>query len=82
MRRHGFDMFSFLAGVFFLAVSVPLLFSDVDLTPYRGRWVVPGILLIAGLVMLGSGLPGAAGSESQRGLEAPPELLDEEASDF
>jgi hypothetical protein len=58
MKRHGFDMFSFLAGVFFLAVSVPLLFADVDLTPYRGRWIVPGILVIAGLVMLGAGWRG------------------------
>jgi hypothetical protein len=55
MKRHTFDSVSFLAGVILLALSVPFLFTDVRFRPAEGRWIVPGILIIAGVVMLGAG---------------------------
>ncbi len=55
MKRHTFDTVSFLAGVILLALSVPFLFTDVRFRPAEGRWIVPGILIIAGVVMLSAG---------------------------
>ena len=54
MKRHAFDPLSFVFGLLFVAVGVPLLFSESGLKALDGRWVFPAFLIIAGAIVLGS----------------------------
>jgi hypothetical protein len=54
VKRHDFDSVAFVFGLVFLAVGIPLLFSDSGLTFLEGRWVVPAFLIIAGTIVLAS----------------------------
>lgn len=52
MKRHPFDPVAFIFGMIFLAVGVPMAFSDRGLTLFEGRWIAPAVLIIAGVVVL------------------------------
>ena len=52
MNRHAFDPVAFIFGMIFLAVGVPMAFSDRGLTLFEGRWIAPAVLIIAGVVVL------------------------------
>ncbi len=80
MKRHRFDMVSFLAGVILLALSVPFLFSDVAFRPAQGRWIVPGILVIAGVVMLSAGRD-RDGAEVPARVDPDPAAFDDHVGD-
>ena len=54
MKQHPFDPVAFVFGLLFVAVGVPLLFSDSGLAALEGRWVFPAFLIIAGGIVLGS----------------------------
>jgi hypothetical protein len=54
MKQHPFDPVAFVFGLLFVAVGVPLLFSESGLTALEGRWVFPAFLIIAGGIVLGS----------------------------
>lgn len=53
MKRHAFDPFSFLAGLFFVTVAVVALTGgiSVDLS-FDIAWVLPALLIGAGVAML------------------------------
>jgi len=51
LRRHGFDVLSFVFGAVFLAASGLLSARDVDLYGPGLRWIAVG-----GLILLGAGL--------------------------
>ncbi len=69
MKRHPFDPVAFIFGLIFLAVGVPMAFSDRGLTLFEGRWIAPAVLIIAGVVVLLS-------TRSRRS-EVEPSLSDE-----
>ena len=52
MKRHPFDPVAFIFGMIFLAVGIPMAFSDSGLTLFEGRWVAPAVLIVAGVVVL------------------------------
>lgn len=52
MKRHAFDPVAFIFGMIFLAVGIPMAFSDRGLTLFEGRWVAPAVLIVAGVVVL------------------------------
>lgn len=54
MKQHPFDPVAFVFGLLFVAVGVPLLFSESGLTALEGRWVFPAFLIVAGAIVLGS----------------------------
>jgi hypothetical protein len=52
MKRHDFDPVSFVFGLLFVAVGLPLMFSESGLAAFEGRWVFPAFLIIAGGIVL------------------------------
>jgi hypothetical protein len=52
VKRHPFDPVAFIFGMIFLALGIPMAFSDRGLTLFEGRWVAPAVLIIAGVVVL------------------------------
>lgn len=64
MKRHAFDPLSFVFGLLFLAVGLPLLFSDSGLKALEGRWVFPAFLIVAGGIVLTSARQRQSASES------------------
>ncbi|MEX2540030.1 MAG: hypothetical protein WD646_15400 [Actinomycetota bacterium] len=52
MRRHAFDVLSFVFGLVFLAASGLLSARDVDLYGPGLRWIAIGGLMLLGLGML------------------------------
>lgn len=52
MKRHPFDPVAFIFGLIFLAVGIPMAFSDRGLTLFAGRWIAPAVLIVAGVVVL------------------------------
>ncbi len=52
MKRHAFDPVAFIFGMIFLAVGIPMAFSDRGLALFEGRWIAPAVLIIAGAVVL------------------------------
>ena len=54
MKRHAFDPLSFVFGLLFVAVGIPLLFSDSGLKALEGRWIFPAFLIVAGAIVLAS----------------------------
>lgn len=52
MKRHPFDPLSFIFGMLFLLGGVPLLISDSGFTFLDGKWIFPGFLVLAGVVVL------------------------------
>jgi len=54
MKQHRFDPLSFVFGLLFLGVGLPMLFSDSGFTMFRGHWIFPGFLIVVGAVVLAS----------------------------
>jgi hypothetical protein len=54
MKQHPFDPVAFVFGLLFVAVGVPLLFSESGLAALEGRWVFPAFLIVAGGIVLSS----------------------------
>ena len=52
MKRHPFDPVSFVFGVLFLGVGLPLMMSDTDFSFLDGTWMFPAFLIFAGVVIL------------------------------
>jgi hypothetical protein len=64
MKRHGFDLFSFLAGGLFTVLAVLYLVASLNHTHVNGRIVVPVTLIVLGT----AGLAGAvAAAVARRG---------------
>jgi hypothetical protein len=62
MKQHRFDPLSFVFGLLFLGIGLPMLFSDSGFTMFRGQWIFPGFLIVVGAVVLASAR--SRGSES------------------
>jgi hypothetical protein len=52
MKRHPFDPLSFAFGLLFLAVGLPLLFTEPGVKDFEGRWILPAFLIVAGVLVL------------------------------
>jgi len=52
MKRHAFDPLSFGFGLLFLAVGLPLLFTEPGVKDFEGRWILPAFLIVAGVLVL------------------------------
>jgi hypothetical protein len=64
MKRHRFDLFSFLAGGLFTVLAVLYLVASLDHREVNGRIVVPVTLIVLGV----AGLAGAVfAAVSRRG---------------
>lgn len=63
MKRHPFDALSFVAGLLFLGLGVPLLVSDADFSFCDGTWIFPAFLILAGVVVLISARSSASSSD-------------------
>lgn len=75
MKRHPFDPVAFIFGMIFLAVGVPMAFSDRGLTLFEGRWIAPAVLIVAGVVVLLS-------TRSRQDQDEPPSSEDMIESDL
>jgi hypothetical protein len=69
VKRHPFDPVAFIFGLIFLAIGIPMAFSDRGLPLFEGRWIAPAVLIIAGVVVLIS--------TRARGRQDEPELPEE-----
>ena len=49
MKRHRFDVVSFVFGIMFLGLGLTSIYGDEDITFLEARWVWPAMLVIAGL---------------------------------
>ena len=47
MKRHPFDLLSFVAGAVFVGMAVAFLASGDDIL-HRARWLLPVVLLVIG----------------------------------
>lgn len=55
MKRHAFDLFSFLSGLFFVTVALVALAGGISLdVRFDLQWVVPALLIGAGIALLAS----------------------------
>ena len=54
MKRHAFDPLSFIFGLLFVLVGLPLLLSESGIEFFEARWVFPAFLVVAGVVVLGT----------------------------
>jgi hypothetical protein len=54
-ERHPLDIISLIFGVLFLGLAVPVLLLDTPLD-VETRWALPILVIIVGLVVLGSSL--------------------------
>ena len=52
MRRHSFDIFSFVFGLLFVALGLAYLVNDGRWRFDAGPWVWPVVLLVGGAVVL------------------------------
>lgn len=52
MERHDLDPVSLVFGIVFLALASTALFDNVDFTPISARWLWPGLLIVAGALVL------------------------------
>ena len=58
MKRHNFDVLSFLSGLIFGGIAVAYLLAEQQSWDIDGRWVLPGALIALGL----AGIAGAVNS--------------------
>lgn len=63
MKRHEFDPLSFIFGLLFVGVSLPMLMSDSDFSFLDGRWIFPAFLIFAGVIVLVSARTSSSSSE-------------------
>ncbi|WP_329564811.1 hypothetical protein [Kitasatospora sp. NBC_01266] len=63
MKRHRFDLFSFLAGGLFTVIAVLYLVASLNHFPVSGRIVMPVTFIVLGA----AGLAGAVAAMSRRG---------------
>jgi hypothetical protein len=63
MKRHRFDLFSFVAGGLFTVLAVLYLAASLNHFSVNGRIVVPVTLIVLGT----AGLAGAVAAMSRRG---------------
>jgi hypothetical protein len=69
MKRHAFDMTSFLFGIVLGAAAVAFLLADQLSWDVDGRWILPAALILLGVVGIAgafSGLRPSASSEQNR----------------
>lgn len=52
MKRHSFDVISFLFGALFVAAGVSAVLFDSAFSRFDGRWVWPIVLVVAGVAVL------------------------------
>ncbi len=64
MKQHPFDTVAFVFGLIFLGVGVPMALSNSSVAVFEGRWVLPGVLILAGAVVLATTRKRAAERES------------------
>lgn len=48
MNRHDLDWISLIAGLLLATIGLTFLLTDVSVTALDLRWVVPGLLVLAG----------------------------------
>jgi hypothetical protein len=53
MKRHSFDIVSFVFGVIFLGLGVTGMFVDENITFLEARWIWPTLLVVAGVAIVG-----------------------------
>lgn len=56
MKRHPFDPVSAFFGVLIGGSALAVVLADERVFDLDSRWVWPGLLILAGFVLLGSGL--------------------------
>jgi len=56
MKRHQFDPVSAFFGVLIGGSALAVTLADERVFDLSSKWVWPGLLILAGLVLLGSGL--------------------------
>lgn len=56
MQRHPFDIVSFLFGMFFLGAAGFAVVVGDELPGFDGRWIWPVMIILAGVVVLGTTL--------------------------
>jgi len=73
MEQHRFDPISFIFGLLFIGVGLPLVLIDSGVGVFKASWLVPAILVVAGLIVLGSAISGQEHTEEspQSDDEAP-----------
>ena len=52
MKKHEFDPLSLIFGLLFMLGGIPVLVSDSGFEFLDGRWVLPAVLIAAGLIVL------------------------------
>ncbi len=52
MKRHPFDVLSFVFGVTFVALAGALSLDSIDIQAASLRWIGAGALLLVGVLML------------------------------
>jgi hypothetical protein len=62
MKRHAFDPVSAFFGVLIGGSALAVTLADARVFDLSSRWVWPGLLILAGVVLLVSGL----GRDSER----------------
>lgn len=56
MKRHPFDAVSAFFGLVFLGTALAVTLVDDRLFDLDGRWVWPGLVMLAGLLLVASSL--------------------------
>ena len=52
MRRHRFDIWSFVPGLALSAFGLVVLLGGVDVTDWNFSWAAPAVFILAGLALL------------------------------
>lgn len=56
MKRHPFDPVSAFFGVLIGGSALAVVLADERVFDLNSKWIWPGLLILAGIVLVGSGL--------------------------
>ena len=66
MRPHKFEPTSLIFGLVFIGVGATFIRGDVEIWQLNWSWFLPGVLLVSGLLIVGSALSSRNRSLDQR----------------
>ena len=63
MKQHSFDPVSAFFGIIIGGSALAVTLADERVFDISGRWVWPAVIILAGVLLLGSGLAKASRNE-------------------
>jgi hypothetical protein len=79
MKKHAFDLTSFLFGSILAVAAVGFLLAEQYSWDVDGRWVLPAALILLGVAGIAGALSGLRGNSQPEPEDAPDSDMDSES---